>query len=220
MAASSSLRRAASASGSKVITNPVELGSDLLELLVERGGGLGHLRDGTGAGEGIGRAARYSGSAVLPDDLTPTPPYASWISRVGALLIDGIVYLGVVFAVIAALVATNLAEDDAERLEEGELGDAWVALLYAGFLLGPLVYSTLMHGAYGKTLGKMALGIRVVRDDDLGSIGYGRALGRALAVLVLGVVPFAGILDGLWPLWDARNQALHDKIASTVVVRS
>ena len=34
--------RAATASGSKVITNPGELGSDLLELLVERDGGLGH----------------------------------------------------------------------------------------------------------------------------------------------------------------------------------
>ena len=66
----------------------------------------------------------------------------------------------------------------------------------------------------------MALGIRVVRVDDLGAIGYRRAFGRALAVLVLGVIPFAGILDGLWPLWDTRNQAIHDKIASTVVVRS
>ena len=158
---------------------------------------------------------------MLPAERIPTPPpYASWISRVGAILIDGIVYLGVTFAVIAALVATNLAEEDTERLEEGELGDAWLALLYAGFLLGPLVYSTLLHGAYGKTLGKMALGIRVVREDDLGAIGYRRAFGRALAVLVLGVIPFAGILDGLRPLWDTRNQAIHDKIASTVVVRS
>ena len=42
LAASSSAIRAASASGSKVITNPGELGSDLLELLVERERGLGH----------------------------------------------------------------------------------------------------------------------------------------------------------------------------------
>ena len=39
---SSSATRVATASGSKVITNPGELGSDLLELLVERDRGLGH----------------------------------------------------------------------------------------------------------------------------------------------------------------------------------
>ena len=28
------------------------------------------------------------------------------------------------------------------------------------------------------------------------------------------------LLDVLWPLWDDRNQALHDKPASTVVIRA
>jgi uncharacterized RDD family membrane protein YckC len=27
------------------------------------------------------------------------------------------------------------------------------------------------------------------------------------------------ILDGLWPLWDAKNQMWHDKVATSVVVR-
>jgi len=27
------------------------------------------------------------------------------------------------------------------------------------------------------------------------------------------------LLDGLWPLWDPNRQALHDKIAGSVVVR-
>ena len=157
---------------------------------------------------------------MLPEEPPPDrPPYASWAARVGALLIDGIVFVGVAFAVAAALVATHRADEDVERLEQGELGDAWLALLYAGFLLGPLLYSTLLQGAYGQTLGKMALGIRVARDDDLGPIGYRRAFGRALAVLMFGLLPFAWVVDGLWPLWDARNQALHDKLASTVVIR-
>ncbi len=52
------LRRSARRSGSKVITDPVELGPDLRELVGERGLGLGHRRaDGTGptrpAGEGL-----------------------------------------------------------------------------------------------------------------------------------------------------------------------
>jgi hypothetical protein len=27
------------------------------------------------------------------------------------------------------------------------------------------------------------------------------------------------IIDGLWPLWDDRNQALHDKVAKSVGIR-
>jgi uncharacterized RDD family membrane protein YckC len=27
------------------------------------------------------------------------------------------------------------------------------------------------------------------------------------------------ILDYLWPLWDAKHQAWHDKVAASVVVR-
>ena len=33
--------------------------------------------------------------------------------------------------------------------------------------------------------------------------------------LVTGLLP---ILDGLWPLWDSKRQALHDKLAGTNVV--
>jgi uncharacterized RDD family membrane protein YckC len=43
---------------------------------------------------------------------------------------------------------------------------------------------------------------------------------------IVGVVPVAGsagslfsLLDSLWPLWDDKNQALHDKAARTNVVR-
>jgi uncharacterized RDD family membrane protein YckC len=37
---------------------------------------------------------------------------------------------------------------------------------------------------------------------------------------VLGIVsPVYLLLDYLWPLWDDRNQAIHDKIAGTNVVR-
>jgi uncharacterized RDD family membrane protein YckC len=29
-----------------------------------------------------------------------------------------------------------------------------------------------------------------------------------------------GLLDVLWPLWDAKNQTLHDKAVGTVVLRT
>ena len=39
-----------------------------------------------------------------------------------------------------------------------------------------------------------------------------------MVVLFIVFAP-AWILDVLWPLWDSQKQCLHDKIASTVVLR-
>jgi uncharacterized RDD family membrane protein YckC len=43
---------------------------------------------------------------------------------------------------------------------------------------------------------------------------------------ILGLVPVVGslagvytLLDYLWPLWDDKKQAIHDKVAKTNVVR-
>jgi uncharacterized RDD family membrane protein YckC len=33
------------------------------------------------------------------------------------------------------------------------------------------------------------------------------------------ILPFAWLLDHLWPLWDGRRQALHDKVVASVVIR-
>ena len=71
----------------------------------------------------------------------------------------------------------------------------------------------------GTELGKMALGIRVVRNEDADRVSYPRALGRASSVWVLGIFSLPLLLAYLWPLWDRRNQTLYDKMASTIVVR-
>src|SRR5262249_3093738 len=65
---SSSSRRAASASGSKVITDPGELGPDLLELLGER---LVVLRLHAHCGDGTGRARALARCPARA-------PYAPW----------------------------------------------------------------------------------------------------------------------------------------------
>jgi uncharacterized RDD family membrane protein YckC len=91
-----------------------------------------------------------------------------------------------------------------------------------GIATAVVAYPTLMHGrAAGQTLGKMALRI-AVRDanDTSRSIGYPRALARIVSRLAMSVVPLLPFLNILWPLWDSRNQALHDKVVSSVVVRT
>jgi uncharacterized RDD family membrane protein YckC len=39
-------------------------------------------------------------------------------------------------------------------------------------------------------------------------------------VLLLSIVTIPILLSYLWPLWDTRNQTLHDKMANTIVVRT
>ncbi|UCF87994.1 MAG: RDD family protein, partial [bacterium] len=79
-----------------------------------------------------------------------------------------------------------------------------------------ILYFTLLTGEGGQTLGKMLLGIRVVAENG-SRVGYGRSLLRAIAYIVSFF--FGTFLGFLWALWDRKNQAWHDKIAGTIVVK-
>jgi uncharacterized RDD family membrane protein YckC len=94
-----------------------------------------------------------------------------------------------------------------------------------------LLYYWVQHAAWGATIGKRAMGVRVVRATDRSRIGVRAAGIRAVAFLV-GPAVFlllaypANVLGGiLWvadsgmPVLDSRAQSLHDKLAGTVVVR-
>ena len=76
----------------------------------------------------------------------------------------------------------------------------------------------------GATPGKMATGVRVRPFDHDGKVTFGQAFMRWLGREGISAVPYIGylywLLDSLWPLWDQRKQALHDKMARTVVVPS
>jgi uncharacterized RDD family membrane protein YckC len=122
--------------------------------------------------------------------------YASWGRRAAALLLDTMILFAVLF--IAPV---------------SEFGSVLASLLI------PVLYHWLLVGARGQTVGKMALGIRIVRAADGGPVGYGRALARVVCWWLLGaffLVPL--LLAYLWPLWDKRNQTLYDKVVDTVVV--
>ena len=161
-------------------------------------------------------------------DLPPAGRYvlAGWWSRVAAQLIDGIIVgagavlilllFGAVFSVgffggdesgVVAVVVGLLL---------GSLAVAIVALLYA-----PL----LMARTNGKTLGRMAVGNRVVRANGQ-PMTFGFAVLREVVVkaLLFGVLSsftagLASLIDVLWPLWDEENRALHDFVVDTRTVK-
>nr|WSZ96312.1 RDD family protein [Streptomyces sp. NBC_00857] len=101
----------------------------------------------------------------------------------------------------------------------GSLDDAAVAALsVATFLLvlvgGPIAVETLSHG---RSLGKLACGLRVVRDDG-GPIGFRHTLVRG-AVGVVEILMSFGVIGCIASLVSARGRRVGDVFAGTLVVR-
>ena len=94
-----------------------------------------------------------------------------------------------------------------------------VALKGVGVVVGLVAvfayYVLLEGGSRGQTLGKQALGIRVIDFDTGGPIGYPRAFVRVIGRWLSAIVIYIGYL---WMLWDKEKQCWHDKLAGDVVV--
>ena len=84
----------------------------------------------------------------------------------------------------------------------------------AGFLVWWLYYALMESSATQATLGKMALGIRVV-DREGNAVSFGRATGRNLAKFLSGLILMIGYLMAGF---TSRKQALHDIVAGCLVV--
>ena len=152
---------------------------------------------------------------------------ASWGSRVGAQLIDGLI-IGVgaliLFLVFGAIFSVGFAASD-----EAGFASLVVGLLFwvLSITIVALIYApALMARTNGQTLGRQVTNIRVVRTDGQ-PITFGFAMLREVAVkaLLFGIAGsftagIANLLDVLWPLWDEENRALHDFIVNTRTVKT
>jgi uncharacterized RDD family membrane protein YckC len=89
---------------------------------------------------------------------------------------------------------------------------------------GPLLtFLAVQNGGYfvgftagGQTLGKMAVGIRVVSGDEAEPLGVGRALQRTLLWAILAIPAGLGFVGVLL----IRSPGLHDRLAGTRVIRA
>ncbi|MFC7897228.1 RDD family protein [Streptomyces sp. NPDC057381] len=129
-------------------------------------------------------------------------------SRALAVLLDLAVAVAVYVAVTIVLVASTASLDMA----------AQTALSIAAFVLvlvgGPIAVETLSHG---RSLGKMACGLRVVRDDG-GPIRFRHSLVRGL-IGVIEILMTFGVVACIASLVSARGRRLGDVFAGTLVVR-
>jgi uncharacterized RDD family membrane protein YckC len=152
-------------------------------------------------------------------------PLASWGSRLGAYLIDFLVLL---IPLVILFVVIFVGAVDSDTSTVGVIGASILYILAAALVT--LLYAPLLMMRQGErngqTLGKQALGIRVVRDNGE-PMGFGwsafreiviKQLAVNIASSIIPIVPW--FLNYFWPLWDDQNRALHDMAASTHVVRA
>ncbi|MFD7372264.1 MULTISPECIES: RDD family protein [Streptomyces] len=129
-------------------------------------------------------------------------------SRALAVLLDLAVSMTAYLIVTIGLLAATAALDDAARIA---VSIASFVLLLVG---GPIAVETLSHG---RSLGKLAFGLRVVRDDG-GPIRFRHALVRG-AIGVVEILMTFGIIACIASLVSARGRRLGDVFAGTLVVR-
>ncbi|HJR90681.1 MAG TPA: RDD family protein, partial [Aeromicrobium sp.] len=141
--------------------------------------------------------------------------------------LDGLVGFAVAIPLMAPGIGVMIASSDPAAFDPetgvysgGGPSALGIGLLVLGYL-GVFVFSiwnfVVRQGRKGQTLGKTWMHIKVVREASGDVPGVWLALGRYLIQAILTAVTL--YLNLLWPLWDAKNQTLHDKVCSTVVIR-
>lgn len=117
--------------------------------------------------------------------------------RFVAVLLDGLV-IGIVGGILTAVLRNN----------PGLLGSIDGLIFIAYFIV--------MEKLYGATLGKMALGLRVVNTDG-SPISWGGSVIRNLLRIIDGLF---GYLVGAIIIWTSpTKQRLGDKVAHTIVIK-
>ncbi|MGK5442113.1 RDD family protein [Micromonospora sp. URMC 105] len=163
-------------------------------------------------------------------------PLASFGDRLLAVLIDGLVIMAasmvvvlpaVIVFFIAVMPDLTATTTDGSYVEPDPFADFLLPFLAleAGIFLFVIGLTYLFHVEMmfktGQTIGKRVMKLRVVPLDPAGTLDRKAAAKRWLAHQVGGsFIPGFSYLDGLWQLWDKPwQQCLHDKFASTVVVK-
>lgn len=157
--------------------------------------------------------------------VAPGLAYAGFWLRFVAYVIDGVILsvfagliiLILIFATGFAAVIHNLPENpDPDMIFRGTFLVA--LLIFCGSLLVGvwLYYACMESSPLQGTLGKMALGLTVT-DLKVRPVSFGRASGRFFAKFITGLIPLwiGYIMAG----FTAKRQALHDMIASCLVLR-
>ena len=124
--------------------------------------------------------------------------------RAGATIIDIVIFWALSF-----LVAIATGETSGAGFSMGTLGSCLVGII-------GIAYYVVMETMYGGTVGKLALGLKVVKEDG-SALDWQTSIVRTLLRIVDGLFFY---LIGAILVWTSpTNQRLGDKVAKTFVVK-
>jgi len=134
--------------------------------------------------------------------------------RIGARLIDAVIVFGLFVAILGALFGAGVTEFNAGALILG------IAFGFA--------YEAAMVAVKGGSLGKLILGLAVVRESDgVTPPGWEPGVMRWLPSLA-GNIPVIGLLISLvvfvlslvWLFNDPKRQTVYDRVGKTMVIQT
>lgn len=153
--------------------------------------------------------------------------YAGFGSRLVAWIIDVIIIAALQSFVVMPVMAM-LGLGIASQIENsGEFSDAEAigmvgaiiaaasSLFIITFAISILYFAILESSKSQGSVGKMALGIKVV-DMDGQQVSFGKALLRSIGKIISGMIMYIGYLMAAF---TDKKQGLHDMIAGTLVVK-
>lgn len=150
------------------------------------------------------------------------PPLASRTRRAIAALIDGLAF-GAINLLVPGLYAMyeSVAKTKSWIHPWGTDSSLWPLMLVNTLLA--ILLTAFCENRWGRTLGKLFLGIKVVSVSSHELPDFGQTLLRASLNMGATQLPVVGQaimwLDLLWMLFNEKRQSLHDKIARTIVIR-
>ncbi|MDD4883969.1 RDD family protein [Sulfuricurvum sp.] len=133
--------------------------------------------------------------------------YAGFWIRVGATIIDTILFLMITLPILFWLYGDNYFNSDELVQGKADLILSWIF---------PIVGTVIFWVSRAATPGKLVLGLRVVDAYSGGYLTAPQAFGRYFAYLPA-MLPLC--LGLFWIGWDSKKQGWHDKLAGTVVIR-
>ena len=174
----------------------------------------------------------------IPENPNENQKYRTLARRFGALIIDSVIFLVITSGVaspFSALEKMSNVRDFPNSLMPFLIKAALIQLMYVAYVI-------LFHWRFGATLGKMALGIKVVDYSKEGRISLKQSIIRDIvpsSVIVISSVEIivfrnatsslaniASQINGLWAileiitaLFSAKRRAIHDIIAKTICIK-
>lgn len=168
-------------------------------------------------------AQAQSGLVQIPG--VGTAKVATLGSRALARIIDSVILGVIIYAIwIVIIGGTSAAVTNSDGTVDDEAAGGIIAAFFGAFLITivlSIAYELVLTAIKGQTVGKMIMGIKVVRSGDGQVPGFGPSFMRWLLPIIGGLICGIGeILVYLSPLFDSsgRMQGWHDKAANTLVI--